>query len=85
MPQGNPRDNDRGIHAARLRILTKLAGLGTTREFIEAQRDLVRDQSVLLRARVDLIKSHAQLDRAVGRTLQRQNIRIADALATNVQ
>ncbi len=60
-------------------------GLGTTREFIEAQRDLVRDQSVLLRARVDLIKSHAQLDRAVGRTLQRQNIRIADALATNVQ
>ncbi len=32
MPQGNPRDKDRGIGAARLRILTKLAGLRTTRE-----------------------------------------------------
>lgn len=60
-------------------------GLGTTRELIEAQRDLVQAESVLLRARVDLIKSHAQLDRVVGRTLEEQNIELADALETNVR
>ncbi len=60
-------------------------GLGTTRELIEAQRDLVQAQSVQIRAQVDLIKSHAALDKAVGRSLAKQNIELKDALRFNVR
>ncbi len=60
-------------------------GLGTTRELIEAQRDLVQAQSVQIRAQVDLIKSHAALDKAVGRSLAKQKIELKDALRFNVQ
>lgn len=60
-------------------------GMGTTRELIEAQRDLLQAESVLLRAQTDLIKSHRSLDRALGRSFERYNIRLADALSTNVQ
>jgi outer membrane protein len=60
-------------------------GVGTTRELIEAQRDLLMAETVLLRAQVDLIKSHALLDRAVGRTFDRFNLRLADTLSVNVQ
>lgn len=60
-------------------------GMGTTRELIEAQRDLQQAESILVRAQIDLIKSHALLDKALGRTFQRHNIRLADALQTNVR
>ncbi|MGH9339642.1 MAG: TolC family protein [Acidobacteriota bacterium] len=60
-------------------------GLGTTRELIEAQRDLLLAESVELQTRVDLIKSHNLLDRAVGRTFARQGIRLDDALQVNLR
>lgn len=60
-------------------------GMGTTRELIEAQRDLLEAESVLLRAQIDLIKSHNLLDQALGRTFDRYNIRLGDALQTNVR
>ena len=60
-------------------------GVGTTRELIETQRDLLQAESLSLRAQVDLIKSHALLDKAVGRTFDRHNIRLSDALEANVQ
>jgi len=61
------------------------AGMATTRELIEAQRDLLQAQTVRLRAQIDLIKNYALLDRATGRTFERQNIRLTDALAANVK
>jgi outer membrane protein TolC len=60
-------------------------GLGTTRELIEAQRDLLQTISVQVRAEMDLRKSHAQLDKATGRTFEHQNIVLLDALETNVK
>ena len=60
-------------------------GMGTTRLLIEAQRDLLTAKSVEVRARTELIKSHALLDRAVGRTFREHNIRLNDALETNVK
>jgi outer membrane protein len=60
-------------------------GVGTTRELIEAQRDLLLAETILLRSQVDLIKSHALLDRAVGRTFDRFNLRLAEALQVNVR
>ena len=59
-------------------------GVGTTRLLIEAQRDLLQAVSVLLRAQIDLIKSHHLLDRALGRTFDRYNIRLSETLKTNV-
>ena len=59
-------------------------GVGTTRLLIEAQRDLLQAVSVLLRAQIDLIKSHHLLDRALGRTFERYNIRLSETLKTNV-
>ena len=46
-------------------------GRGTTRTVIEAQRDLLLATVTELRAQVNLIKSHVQLDRATGTTLQK--------------
>jgi outer membrane protein TolC len=60
-------------------------GMGTTRLLIEAQRDLLTAKSVEVRARTELIKSHALLDKAVGRTFREHNIRLNDALETNVK
>lgn len=60
-------------------------GIGTTRELIEAQRDLLQAESILVRARIDLIKSHRRLDKALGRSFERYNIRLAEALRTNVR
>lgn len=60
-------------------------GMGTTRELIEAQRDLAQAESLLVRAQIDLIKSHQLLDKAVGRTFERYHIRLADALRINVK
>ncbi len=59
-------------------------GVGTTRLLIEAQRDLLQAVSVLLRAQIDLIKSHHLLDRALGRTFDRYNIRLSETLKINV-
>jgi outer membrane protein TolC len=60
-------------------------GLGTTRELIEAQRDLLQTVSVQVRAEMDLRKSHAQLDKAIGHTFERHNIVLLDAMETNVR
>jgi outer membrane protein len=61
------------------------AGMATTREMIEAQRDLLLAETTALRARIDLIKSHALLDNAAGRTFERFNIRLVEALRTNIR
>jgi outer membrane protein TolC len=80
---------DATVNAARERLEGEEArfevGLGTTRELIEAQRDALSAVSVQVRAKTDLIKSHAALDRAVGRTFQRHNIALRDTLDRNVQ
>jgi outer membrane protein TolC len=60
-------------------------GLGTTRELIEAQRDLLQSISVEVRSEMDLRKSLAQLDKAVGRTFEKNNIVLTDALNRNVK
>ena len=60
-------------------------GLGTTRQLIEAQRDLLQSISVEVRSEMDLRKSISQLDKAVGRTFEKNNIVLTDALAKNVK
>ena len=60
-------------------------GLGTTRQLIEAQRDLLQSISVEVRAEMDLRKSLALLDKAVGRTFEKNNIVLVDALEKNVK
>ncbi len=60
-------------------------GMGTTRELIEAQRDLLQAETVVVRSRIDLIKSHNLLDKAVGRSFQRYNIALREALTTNIR
>ena len=60
-------------------------GAGTTRQLIEAQRDLLRAESIVVRAETDLMKSHALLDRALGRTFERHNISLTEALEMNKQ
>lgn len=59
-------------------------GMGTTRDLIEAQRDLAQAESVEVRAEIDLIKSHDLLDRAVGWTLSNLNIVMRDSVQENV-
>lgn len=60
-------------------------GIGTTRELIEAQRDLLEAESVLLRGQTDLIQSHHLLDNALGRTFERYKIRLDEALKKNIR
>ncbi len=60
-------------------------GRGTTRTVIEAQRDLLLATVTELRAQVNLIKSHVQLDRATGTTLQKHRIQIRDELNRNLR
>ena len=61
------------------------AGMATTREIIEAQRDLLLAETTRLRAEIDLIKSHALLDKATGQTFDRFGIQLVDALRKNVK
>ncbi|MGI8784243.1 MAG: TolC family protein [Acidobacteriota bacterium] len=51
-------------------------GLATTRDLIEAQRDLALGESLALRARVDWIQSLIELQRAMGTILLSQHIEI---------
>jgi outer membrane protein TolC len=60
-------------------------GRGTTRTVIETQRDLLLATVTELRAQVNLIKSHVQLDRATGTTLEKQQIQIRQQLSLNLQ
>jgi outer membrane protein TolC len=77
-----------GLRAAQERMEAEQArfevGAGTTRQLIEAQRDLLRAESIVVRAETDLMKSHALLDRALGRTFERHNISLTEALEMNV-
>ena len=76
------------VDAARERLEGEQArfdvGMGTTRDMIQAQRDLLVAATVLLRARIDLIENYNTLDQSVGRTLERHNIVLREALAENV-
>jgi len=60
-------------------------GLGTTRQLIEAQRDLLQSIAVEVRSEMDFRKSLALLDKTVGRTFEKNNIVLTDALKTNVK
>jgi len=61
------------------------AGMATTREIIEAQRDLLLAETTRLRSQIDLIKSHALLDKATGQTFDRFGIQLVGALSRNVK
>jgi outer membrane protein TolC len=55
-------------------------GANTTRFVLEAQRDLQNAHSVLLQARIDLIKSRVAVDKALGNIFAAHNIELRDAL-----
>ena len=59
-------------------------GVGTTRELIEAQRDLLQAISTQVEARTALATSQALLDKAAGRTFQRRGIVLQEAISRNV-
>jgi len=52
---------------------------------LEEQRNLAVAQSNEVRALVDFTKAKNNLDRAVGKTLEVQSIRVEDALSGNLQ
>jgi len=89
MNRASFRATEAAVRSARERMSAEQArfdaGMATTREIIEAQRDLLLAETTALRSQIDLIKSHALLDRAIGRTFERFNIRLADALEVNVR
>jgi len=60
-------------------------GASTIFLVIQAQRDLANAQDTELRALVDLAKARIDYDRALGRTLEANNINIADARRGQVQ
>lgn len=60
-------------------------GMATTRELIEAQRDLLVAQSVLIQNRVNWMKSRKRLDQVLGINLRANGIRVADAIRQNVR
>ncbi len=60
------------------------AGMGTTRELIEAQRDLLAATATRVEASSSLATSIALLDKAIGRTFTRFNITLAEAVSANV-
>ena len=88
MNQASLQTGRTGLRAAQERVEAEQArfevGAGTTRQLIEAQRDLLRAESIVVRAETDLMKSHALLDRALGRTFERHNISLTEALEMNV-
>jgi outer membrane protein TolC len=59
-------------------------GMSTTRDLIEAQRDLTAAESVEVRAKIDLIKADSVLDKAMGATFSKHRIDLRQALAQNV-
>ncbi len=77
------------VRAAQERLVAEEArfeaGMATTREIIEAQRDLLLAETTRLRAEIDLTKSHALLDKATGRTFDRFGIQLLNALNRNVK
>jgi len=77
------------VRAARERLIAEEArfgaGMATTRQLIEAQRDLLFAEITRLRAQIDLIKSGALLDKATGRTFDRFGIQLVDALSRNIK
>ena len=60
-------------------------GTSTIRFVLEEQRNLAVAQSNEVRALVDFTKAKNNLDRAVGKTLEVQSIRVEDALSGNLQ
>ncbi len=60
-------------------------GVGTTRELIEAQRDLLQAISTQVEARTALATSQAVLDQAAGRTFQRRGIVLQEAISRNIR
>ena len=59
-------------------------GVGTTRELIEAQRDLLQAISTQVEARTGLAISRAKLDKAVGRTFSRHGVVLKEEIKRNV-
>lgn len=60
-------------------------GASTNTLVLQAQRDLSQAESVLIGALTAYEKARVDLDRAIGRTLTKMNINIADAQAGTVQ
>lgn len=60
-------------------------GTSTIRFVLEEQRNLAVAQSNEVRALVDFTKAKNNLERAMGKTLEVQNIRIEDAISGNLQ
>jgi len=89
MNQASLKTGSSGLRAAQERLEAEQArfevGAGTTRQLIEAQRDLLRAESIVVRAETDLMKSQALLDRALGRTFERHNISLTEALEMNLR
>lgn len=59
-------------------------GMGTTRELIEAQRDLLAATATKVNARASLAASIAMLDKAIGKTFDRHNIILENAISANI-
>jgi outer membrane protein TolC len=57
-------------------------GATTTRFILEAQRDLQNAHSILLQARIDLIKSRIAVNKALGNTFSANNIMLRDVLGS---
>ena len=89
MNHASLRAGQTGRLAAQERLQAEQArfevGRGTTRALIETQRDLLLAELIFVRAETDLMKNRALLNRALGRTFQQANIRLRDALETNLR
>jgi outer membrane protein TolC len=89
MNQASLRTGETGLLAAQERLEAEQArfevGRGTTRELIEAQRDLLLAELIFVGAQTNLMKNRALLNRALGRTFERHNIRLSEALGTNLR
>ena len=89
MNHASIRTGETGRLAAQERLQAEQArfevGRGTTRALIEAQRDLLLAELIFVRAETDLMKSRALLNRSLGRTFQQHNIRLREALETNIR
>jgi len=89
MNQASLEAGEAAVRSARERLVAEQArfeaGMATTRQIIEAQRDLLVAEITELRAQIDLVKSQALLDKAAGHTFDRFGIQLADALNRNVK
>jgi len=81
--------SDSTVNAAEKRLEGEEArfevGVGTTRELIEAQRDLLQAITTQVEARTALAVSQAMLDKAVGRTFNQHQIVLKDEIERNVE